>query len=219
MVNPAPHHPATDSSTADGTSSAMEQKAPQRVQLYPGGPFYQLEPVLHILTKTRGGEGGRTITCAGRRGERGMEDGSSIESLMDTPTAITVRPPRWTPPLPSPRSTARCGLWQRPPPSTPPSLPLPAHSQSLRCGVAQLSADGKRLHVADSGNGNIKAVSLRGAGAGVRLVGPAGDGAPAGIQVFPGSAGATLLVSGGGRLDVVHPLSERLGTSRAWLSK
>jgi hypothetical protein len=160
MVNPAPHHPATDSSTADGTSSAMEQKAPQRVQLYPGGPFYQLEPVLHILTKTRGGEGGRTITCAGRRGERGMEDGSSIESLMDTPTAITVRPPRWTPPLPSPRSTARCGLWQRPPPSTPPSLPLPAHSQSLRCGAAQLSADGKRLHVADSGNGVLRVLDL-----------------------------------------------------------
>jgi DNA-binding beta-propeller fold protein YncE len=82
-----------------------------------------------------------------------------------------------------------------------------------------LARSGSVLFVADSGNGNIKAVSLLGAGAGVRLVGPAGDGAPAGIQVFPGSAGASLLVSGGGRLDVVHPLSERLGSSRVWLSK
>ena len=58
-----------------------------------------------------------------------------------------------------------------------------------------LACSGSVLFVADSGNGKIKAVSLLGAGAGVRLVGPAGDGAPAGIQVFPGSAGASLLVA------------------------
>ena len=163
MVNPAPHHPAADSSTADGTSSAMEQKAPQRVQLYPGGPFYQLEPVLHILTKTRGGEGGRTVTCAGRRGERGMEDGSSIESLMDTPDRHhgASAPPDATAAATTPNCPLRpvaTSASQHPPPPPPP--PLPAHSQPLRCGAAQLSADGKRLHVADSGNGVLRVLDL-----------------------------------------------------------